>query len=1270
MYGPSGPAISFLHPHVGSTQRRHKLFGPALDLQLCVPFVVRSPSRTITLRSSIVRHSLLTTYQYPTATIVPSYSSCHHRKAAARSRPSNGAIHRRRHCPPTLHSLKPLSHSRVCLTTNARSLTTALHRTAFAGTHPSTPSAPAPIRRSTQPVFARCLLLARHCLFFLHPQPDHRRHSLSIIQRHPLLYIPTQAPLCNLSFPCPSKPTGPLSLQPRLPLPRSLPQNRPPRNTGYMPKAAFKNVFARRRSAGNILDQGSPSDSPEPAPSSSFKVIERADRTSTHNFDGADRKLNSPAKSSHPRPFTSPLQQLRGKSAENVLSAQNRYVLSHNGQLKDPRLMNQRGSRGTTNSGSSGYYDSSGASARYSSTSTLPSSLEPEHEPEEEELFPVKRGTAPMFSSAGSAAAPHPLPQPPSFTSRASRALSFGLKGKAPPPRLDDVPPLPPQTAGDRTSRDRAMTTSSYASTAVPQKAESSLDLPTADFGNDFGGMFDTFNNRRPSRGSPTPPAHLGGFHHAESQPMYPPRSYSRQGALPSPNELNNIRANTTSPYSQEGRRSNDGLVSSNSFGSPTAEDGPGLPAIAPAFLGGSKQGYAPVEQAASPNLERLSFESHNSQREFMTGINKENEPAYSNRQTHLDDGDRWSKKPDAKSTLPSASTYTATSSTARQPLTQAGSATSKFYGVSPRKSQTSDWTSDSRNSTPKAARFENQSQEESLFGDASPIGPPSRAVRHNANQTGSSSTPKKMTKAEFEALQKNSSSSAEQSEDEHVSGDEYDDEDEEERAKQATKQRRKQEANMSVYRQQMKKVTGGGPADLPSRPGVERNSQSASGLYMGGMNGAPPPDSIRGKQSDDDDEDVPLGILQAHGFPSNSRPPTRLGEDQSQRASVAGSVVGGGAGAGNLPAFARRLPVDPYYGAGLVNHANRESLAFNGGGSVYGAPASPMGHPGAMGGGGHPGGLVGVIAGEERAKAARRATPSNSYASAPLPTNMPMPRTMSMGNLAPPSMYPQGMPPMPGMPQMPQMPMAMPGQDPNQQMQQFMQMQMQFMQNMMAMQQASMGPQPGQQQAANNFNPAQGRPMSIMSQAPPNQGRSMTMMGPPPTWGQQAPQQAGRPASTLQPYTPSVHNMPSGPGASYTPSIAPSERSNIGMPSRYRPVSTMGGDANSNSAMMSGARSQSMTSSLTLQAFQTPASPQPQQPEQSQKHTIRIIDKPKGAPRISSRAVDPEEDEDQAWGEMAKKRSERKWKWGRSKKDKEESQQQQPLGELYHNVE
>jgi hypothetical protein len=755
-------------------------------------------------------------------------------------------------------------------------------------------------------------------------------------------------------------------------------------------------------------------------------------------------------------------------------------------------------------------------------------------------------------------------------------------------------------------------------------------------------------------------------YHRQDPQPTYPPRSYSGQAPIPSPNELKNIRANTASPWSLDGRRSNDALFAGSALSSPTLESGPGLPAMAPAFMGGPKQGYALVsEQSASPGAERLSFESHNSQRDFVAGSSKASEPAFTNRQTHLDDGDRWSKGKEPMAPAPSSSNRHAptasTSSTVREPISQTTKPSSgRLRANSHQKSEGGEWQSESRNATPKAARF--AAQEESLFGETSPIGPPSRAVRPSdyPQQRVETGTPKKMTKAQFEMLQRHGNSSVEQSENESISGDEYDDEDDEERAKQATTQRRKQEANMSVYRQQMKKVTGGGPSDLPVRPSMDRGSQSASGLYLGGISGAPPPDAVRNKQSDDDDDEVPLGILQAHGFPSGSRPPTQMGGDFSQRGSVAGSVVGGGGG-GNLPAFARRLPQDPYFGAGLVNSANRESLAYGGGGggSVYGAP-SPMGHP--MGTpGGHPGGLVGVIAGEERAKAARRATPSAAYGTAPLPSNMPMqmPRTMSMGNLPPPSMYGgQGMPPMPPMPQMGQMPMAMPGQDTNQQMQQFMQMQMQMMQNFMAMQQQGMGqpPAPQQQQPGNGFL-APSRPMSVASHAQPNQGRSMTMMGPPPTWGQGLqPPQGGRPGSSFQNYTPSVHNMQTGgPGAGYTPSIAPSERSNIGMPSRYRPVSTMNGD----SAMMSGGRSQSMTSSLTLQAFTTPG-----QTEQ-QKNTIRVIDKPKGAPRISSRAVEAEEDEDQGWSEMAKKRSERKWKWGRSKKDKEE-----PLGDLYQNVE
>ena len=57
------------------------------------------------------------------------------------------------------------------------------------------------------------------------------------------------------------------------------------------------------------------------------------------------------------------------------------------------------------------------------------------------------------------------------------------------------------------------------------------------------------------------------------------------------------------------------------------------------------------------------------------------------------------------------------------------------------------------------------------------------------------------------------------------VPGDDFEDEDDPDRAKRVAKQRAKQEANMSVYRQQMKKVTGGGPSDLPTqtRPSLDR---------------------------------------------------------------------------------------------------------------------------------------------------------------------------------------------------------------------------------------------------------------------------------------------------------------------------------------------------------------------------------------------------------------------------------------------------------------
>jgi hypothetical protein len=128
-----------------------------------------------------------------------------------------------------------------------------------------------------------------------------------------------------------------------------------------------------------------------------------------------------------------------------------------------------------------------------------------------------------------------------------------------------------------------------------------------------------------------------------------------------------------------------------------------------------------------------------------------------------------------------------------------------------------------------------------------------------------------------------------------------------------------------------------------------------------------------------------------------------------------------------------------------------------------------------------------------------------------------------------------------------------------NQQMQQFMQMQMQFMQ-MMAGQNGNPAAVPGGGLAS----PSAGMPGVMgpemrhsfvgndsMLDLPFSRGdaqmRTMSMVQPSSaSWIQ--------PGQTAAGFAPSIRIQ----GDSYAPSIAPSERSNIGLPGRYRPVSHM----------------------------------------------------------------------------------------------------------------
>lgn len=395
------------------------------------------------------------------------------------------------------------------------------------------------------------------------------------------------------------------------------------------------------------------------------------------------------------------------------------------------------------------------------------------------------------------------------------------------------------------------------------------------------------------------------------------------------------------------------------------------------------------------------------------------------------------------------------------------------------------------------------------------------------------------------------------------------DEEDDAEKAKQLAKQRRKQEAHMTVYRQQMMKVTGEAANLSSSRPSLQLSFSTPN---LGNI--VPPGPAANASDGSDEDEEVPLAILAAHGFPNKNRPPTRLSTMMSNpnlRASTQpsyqrpGSVVGdpsGSGGGARLPAFARNLPKDPFVGAGLVHNPVRESFALGGGVPASATAGGASGQP--QGSSIPPGGLIGVIANEERSRAMRRGSPQID-GQIPTPP-MGTPGFDPVHGIPPQMMYPMAQ-------QMQNSMMLSPGDQAQiqmtQQMQQFMQMQMQFMQ-MMASQTANGSIRPNGHVAAHSTGslnvPGVGSGGMLNDLGAPdmmarhsfvgngsmldlprgdNHLRTMSMVQPSSSsWIQPPPLPNG--------YAPSVRAQ----GAGYAPSIAPSERSNVGLPGRYRPVS------------------------------------------------------------------------------------------------------------------
>ena len=150
-----------------------------------------------------------------------------------------------------------------------------------------------------------------------------------------------------------------------------------------------------------------------------------------------------------------------------------------------------RGSGGTNNSRSSGGNDYSSASARFSSTSTLPSSTD----------IPLDDRPPPISKDRSDMPLPPPVPESASGRSlrAAGRAFSFGRK-KADLTQSTPLPSVEHATSEGPPlhTRDRALTESSYTSgsTATPPKfLEAGLDIGVSDEG--FGSMFENFGKRK-----------------------------------------------------------------------------------------------------------------------------------------------------------------------------------------------------------------------------------------------------------------------------------------------------------------------------------------------------------------------------------------------------------------------------------------------------------------------------------------------------------------------------------------------------------------------------------------------------------------------------------------------------------------------------------------------------------------------------------------------------------------------------------------------------
>ncbi|PYH96992.1 hypothetical protein BO71DRAFT_469452 [Aspergillus ellipticus CBS 707.79] len=811
-----------------------------------------------------------------------------------------------------------------------------------------------------------------------------------------------------------------------------------------------------------------------------------------------------------------------------------------------------------------------------------------------------------------------PIPPLSGAIRAAGRTFSFGGRfSKAPAP----TPPPQPSTPGP--SRNRAMTTST-SSTATPPKLPDT-EIQIGKMEDDFQNMFGDFENRHNMQKESTSRDQPGS-----SGPPGRPDTFRKEEKVSRPTPIDTDRSKEVepSPYSWDSRHSEDGLLTT--IDSPMEQP---ATQIDPRNFNTVSVGERRKSLALS-NAVTLATTSHRSLERPRTVADR-----------GLRRSGIYSSKRDSEPVEDEDAKLIMDSLYSNKTSSQVPFA--------------SDQESDAENDAPlfghEGTNASHSHRQASLPKD--PLNSPGLSDHHfdpsiaaharlaaqyeKVQPVPASSTNKVMTPSQFEHYRRQQElrrSNSEASKSENSAESDYEEEDEVEKDREAERQRRKQEAHLSVYRQQMMKVTG---QDLPisaSRPVMDRASKSAPNLlHPGNISGS-------GESSDrdgDEDEEIPLGILAAHGFPNRNRPPTRLTPSnsipnlrasfQQPYVSSPGSVAEHDANnRGGLPVFARNLPRDPYFGASLVNPSNRESLALGGGTSVHGGPSPAL----------PPGGLVGVIATEERARAMRRGSPNTQamydyQAGMSVPAAHPggVPRPYTMMNLS--SANTAGMQPTVSATEQAQIQLS-------QQMTQMVQMQMQWMQQMIQMQGG----------ANTQLTPPGGPPpplsanLNVRPSSMPSTGNINNipagLHGDQRTLSMLDPNISSRLNSTAMPYA-SGGLRPSTPaGQGYAPSIAPSERSNVGLAPRYRPVSTIQPDfgTNGSPSMSKSWNDENQRSSVSVA---TPAVSHISRMTLPPVATdTRIVDA--GKPNNDIELDD--EDDDEGWAEMMKKRENKRNNW------------------------